>query len=154
MHVPFHPYVTVGFMHEAPHKTEISAAISRNFHDAVTGQYPEYSIVYPKLVISVGNLPMVTDTTMELTAEDIIKLTWEQNGIKKTAFDDQVMLVIYCPEIHRADGFVGGVKRADKQCTYKFHPKMKGKVLHVYMSVTSLDRKRIADSKYLGSLLG
>ena len=30
--VPFHPHVSIGFMHHADQKTEISAAFSENYH--------------------------------------------------------------------------------------------------------------------------
>ncbi len=150
--VPFHPYVSIGFMHHAEHRTEISAAFSENYHKAVVGSHPNYTVVYHEFVISKGNLPMIEDVTMELQAPDVLKLNWSKNGIKNTSFDDQVMLVIYCPELHRTDGFSGGVKRTEEQCTFKFNPNMAGKRLEVYVSISSLNRKKIANSRYLGSI--
>lgn len=149
--VPFHPYINIGFMHHAERRTEISAAFSKNY-SAVTGQYPEYTVVYNEFVISMGELPMVTDMTIELSANDTIDLTWKQNPGKKTSFDDHLMLVVYCPELHITDGFVGGIKRTDKHCTFKFNPKMIGKRLEVYLSVTSIDRKKVGNSLHLGTL--
>lgn len=150
--VPFHPYITIGFMHQAVHKTEISAAFSKNYHQAVTGLHPNYTVIYNEFVISMGDLPMVTNVAMELLSPDTINLTWVQNRSKKTAFNDQLMLVLYCPELHLADGFVGGVKRATQHCTFQFNPKMAGKRLEVFFSITSIDRKRIANSQYLGQV--
>jgi len=103
-------------------------------------------------VISKGNLPMIEEVAMELQAPNVLKLSWLDNGIKNTSFDDQVMLVIYCPELHVTDGFSGGIKRRDKQCTFKFNPKMAGKRLEVYVSISSLNRKKIGNSRYLGSI--
>lgn len=150
--VPFHPYITIGFMHQAVHKTEISAAFSKNYHQAVIGQHPNYSVIYSEFVISMGDLPMVADVAMELLSLDTIRLTWAQNRGKKTAFNDQLMLALYCPELQRADGFVGGVKRATQHCTFQFNPKMAGKRLEVFLSITAMDRKRIANSQYLGHI--
>ncbi|WP_449435333.1 hypothetical protein [Pedobacter steynii] len=62
------------------------------------------------------------------------------------------MLVIYCPELHKTDGFTGGVKRRDKTCTFKFDQKMVGKRLQVFVSISSLNRKKIGNSRYLGSI--
>nr|WP_068889091.1 DUF6266 family protein [Pedobacter panaciterrae] len=150
--VPFHPYVSIGFIHDAKHRTEISAAFSENYHKAVVGKHPNYLVVYHEFVISKGNLPMIEEVVMELQAPDVLKLTWLKNGIKNTSFDDQVMLVIYCPELHKTDGFSGGVKRADEQCTFKFNPKMADKRLEVFVSISSLNRKKIGNSQYLGSI--
>lgn len=150
--VPFHPYVSIGFLHHAEHRTEISAAFSENYHKAVIGSYPNYMVIYHEFVISKGNLPMIEDVAMELQAPDVLKLSWSQNSIKGTSFDDQVMLVIYCPELHKTDGFTGGVKRRDTECTFKFNPKMVGKKLEVFVSISSLNRKKIGNSKYVGSI--
>ncbi|WP_448635522.1 DUF6266 family protein [Pedobacter panaciterrae] len=146
--VPFHPYVSIGFMHHAEQRTEISAAFSENYHKVVVGTHPNYTVVYHEFVISKGNLPMIEEVAMELQAPDVLKLSWLDNGIKNTSFDDQVMLVIYCPELHVTDGFSGGIKRRDKQCIFKFNPKMAGKRLEVYVSISSLNRKKIGNSRY------
>jgi len=150
--VPFHPYITVGFGQVAHQKTEISAAFSRNYHAAVLGTYPDYVVAYDQFVISTGALPMVTDVAVELSNPDTIQLTWKQNSAKHTSFDDQLILVIYCPELRRADGFIGGVKRNAEQCTYVFNPNMIGKRLEIYLGMSSINRKHVAESIYLGSL--
>jgi hypothetical protein len=149
--VPFHPYITVGFMHEAEHRTEISAAFSKNYY-VVKGSYPNFTVAYEEFVVSVGALPQLKDVTLTLQDENTISLTWETNSVKYTSFDDQLMLVVYCPELNITDGFVGGPKRRDKQCSFKFDQRMVGKRLEVYLGITSIDRKRIANSVYLGGL--
>ena len=150
--VPFHPYVTIGFKHEAERKTEISAAFSVNFHHAIVGVFPNLSIDYSKLVLSVGKLPGLTGVIMERVDPDILKLSWPKIDSKYAIFNDQVILVAYCPELKKVDGFVGGVKRTEKECTLKLEPKMRGKVIEVYVFVMSIDQKKISNSQYLGSM--
>lgn len=150
--IPFHPYVNVGFANLAIAKTALNAAYSRNFHQAVMGIYPNLSVDYSKMLISTGDLPGLNQPVMSLTAADTIQLSWQHNTDPRASFDDQLMLMLYCPELHLADGFIGGVKRIAEQLSYKFLPEMAGKTLEVYLGVTSLSRKKIADSIYLGRI--
>jgi hypothetical protein len=151
--VPFHPYVTIGFQNESLGKTAISVAYSVNFHNAVLGVYPNLDVDYSKMVISVGPLPGLNQPVMQLSAPDIIEVTWQQNSNRKASFDDQVMLVLYSPALKMADGFTGGAKRTAKQCLFRFDQQLIGRELEVYISVTSLDRKKIANSIYMGRIV-
>ncbi|WP_214228471.1 DUF6266 family protein [Pedobacter sp. B4-66] len=150
--VPFHPYINIGFANNAFQKTEISAAFSLNYNTAFLGTYPNLSVDYSKLVLSVGKLPMIENITIELIDPENVKLTWSQNNVRPASFDDQLMLILYCEELHKTDGLVGGFKRTDTQCTFKFNPKFAGKTLHAFVSMTSIDRKKIANSVYFGML--
>ncbi|ETZ20787.1 hypothetical protein N824_04140 [Pedobacter sp. V48] len=93
---------------------------------------------------------MIEEIDMELQTPDILKLSWLENGIKITSFDDQAMLIVYCPELHRTDVFSGGVKCSDAQCTFKFNPKMAGKRLKIYDQF--IKQEKIGNSRYLGSI--
>lgn len=150
--VPFHDYIKVGFANEAEQQTEISAAFSANYHTMLSGVYPALEADYSKLVLSVGNLPMVNDIRFDLQDPETLKLTWENDVIKNTVFNDQLMLVAYCPELDMTFGFTGGVNRSQKQCVVKMEDKFVGKALEVYLSMTSFDRKAIANSVYLGKI--
>ncbi|WP_316811441.1 DUF6266 family protein [Pedobacter heparinus] len=150
--VPFHPYVTIGFSKKAIRKSEINVAFSANFHLAITGVYPNLDVDYSKVIISAGELPQLDQPAMELVLPDTLKITWQQNTDPGASFDDQLMLVLYCPELKMADGLTGGVKRKALTCSFQFDPLLIGKPLEVYIAVTSSDRKKIADSRYLGRM--
>lgn len=151
--VPFHPYVTVGFNNLAIQKTAISAGFSANYHQAITGIYPNLGVDYSKMIISKGELPGLSNPNMKFIAQDLLEFTW-QNGTDITeSYDDQLMLVLYAPELHIADGFIGGTKRAERHRVFKLDPQLIGKALEVYISVTSLSRKKISNSLYMGRIL-
>jgi hypothetical protein len=150
--VPFHPYITVGFANEAAQQTEISAAFSVNYYTMISGVYPALEADYSKLVLSLGKLPMVNGIEIGLHDPETLKLTWKDDTIKNAAFDDQLMLVAYAPELDRTFGFTGGVSRSQKQCTVKIEGSFVGKVLEVYLSMTSFNRKAVANSVYLGKI--
>lgn len=150
--MPFHSYVEVGFKNLAVRKTPLSAAYSYTYHKVITGTHPDLQVDYANMLISRGRLPSLKNPQMELIAPDQLKITWEDNDNCHGAFDDQLMLAVYCPELHMSDGFIGGVKRASKTTVFSFDARMTGKALEVYLGVTSLNRKKIADSVYMGRI--
>lgn len=150
--LPFYPYVTVGFRNYAKDKTEINAAFSKNYREATLGVYPDLSIDYTKVVLSKGQLPRLYAVQHQLIEADLLRLTWQQNHNDDSNYDDQVILIVYNRELKLVDGFVGGRSRADLKCDLKLNPKLIGRQLDVYVSVISLNGKKVADSEYLGRL--
>jgi hypothetical protein len=148
---PFHSYITVGMKNEAESQTEISAAFQANYHESILGVHPNLVVDYSKLIFSKGILPMVTNMVATLV-DDTVQFTWEATNDQKSAFNDQLMIVIYTSELKRAAGFIGGVNRSAKQCTFNLKDGFVGRSIHVYASITSLDRKKIANNVYLGQL--
>ncbi|HMI03891.1 MAG TPA: DUF6266 family protein [Pedobacter sp.] len=150
--VPFHPYLTVGFQNLAIKKTAISAGFSANYRTVFIGIYPDIEIIYDKLIISSGPLTPLGNPQAVFSSSDTIELTWEQNYRPGVVYNDQVMLVLYSEAHDMTDGFIGAVSRATQQYSFKISPKLTGEALHAYISVTSLDRKQIADSIYIGKI--
>jgi hypothetical protein len=150
--VPFYAYVTIGFRNFAKDKTEINAAFSAIYRNAIVGVYPDLSIDYGKVVLTKGNLPGLFATQAMLAQPDLLKLNWKRNHNDDSSTDDQVMLIVYNRELKIVDGFIGGCNRANLQCSLTLNPKLIGKSLDVYVSVVSLNGKRVANSEYLGKV--
>nr|WP_294875493.1 DUF6266 family protein [uncultured Pedobacter sp.] len=148
--VPFYPYITVGFKNMARNRTEINVAFSENFERSIRGTYPNLSVDYTLLRLSKGTLPPLISAQASLVGADLIKVTWLPNN--QGTFDDQIMLTVYSPELKIADGFVGGVRRRDKECTFRFNPRLIGKSLEVYVSLVALNGARVSDTEYLGRI--
>jgi hypothetical protein len=150
--IPFHPFLTVGFQNLAIQRTAIAAALSANYKAVFIGTSPDIDIVYDKLVVSSGSLAPVGNPQAVFSSTDTLELTWEQNYHPGVVYNDQIMLVLYSEELKYADGFIGAVNRAAEQYSFKINPKLHGQSLHVYISVTSLDRVQIANSIYIGKI--
>ncbi len=151
---PFHPYITIGLRNQAKGMTPINVASSRNNKQFVIGIYPDLHVDFSKLVWSEGILPQLNNPLLSLIEPDKLKLSWQQDNSSATSFDDQLLLVVYCPALKIADGFIGGTERANLGFSFQFNPKFIGYELEVYVSLTSSDRKKIANSQYLGRLIG
>ena len=149
--MPFQPYLAIGLMNKAKKMTTLNAAYVLNHKQALLGTYPNFSIEYSKFTWSEGTLPSLKGLQLEITDGNILELLWEQDNRPSAVFNDQVMLLIYCPALKIVDGLINGVNRADRHCSFPISPKFTGQVLEVYISLCSLNRKKIADSQYLGS---
>lgn len=150
---PFYPYVSTGFRNKARERTEINAAFSMNYRNAVKGVYPDLSIDYSKVILSSGNLPGLMWPQISKPEPDVIELSWERNDQEeRVSFDDQVMLVLYSPDLKMADGFIGGTKRADLKCRFTINRKLADQPLEVYVSTCALNGKKVSNSTYLGRI--
>lgn len=150
--VPFHPFLTIGFQNLAIQKTAIAAALSANYKTAFIVSGADIDIIYDKLIISSGPLAPLGNPHAAFSSADTVELTWAQNYQPGVVYNDQVMLVLYSEELKYADGFVGAVNRAAQQYNFNINAKLLGQALHAYISVSSLDRKQIANSIYLGKI--
>lgn len=151
--VPFHSFFTVGFSLEATQRTEIAAALKANYKSVFAGKWPEMQINYPALQMSVGALPGLQEPVIELLNPHELVLTWKSGLLRGCRYNDQLMLALYCPEHKITDGFIGGVSRAMETCRHQLDLRIVGHPLEVYLSATSLDRKNIANTTYLGRIV-
>lgn len=151
--IPFHPYINIGFKQDAIQKTEINAAFTANYHHALTGTYPNYTIDHSKVRLSVGKLQQLNNPTVAWVDAQHLLLQWDNSSLIAGAYDDQLMLVVYSPSLAKADGFIGGVKRVDTQCLFAIDQKIVGQDLEVYVSLIALNGKKIGNSFYLGRML-
>lgn len=150
--VPFYPYITVGFAQHASDRTEINAAFSANFKTVFNGTWPDITVDYSKLMISQGELLGLNLVTIHRTGTLTVNLVWERSAQRNVSFDDQLMLVLYSPELKITDGFIGGVRRNTLSYSHEMDPIMTGQAVEAYLSVTTSDRKSISNSIYLGRI--
>ncbi|MHA4896267.1 DUF6266 family protein [Pedobacter sp. PWIIR3] len=150
--VPFHPFISVGYLNMAASQTTVSAAFSQVYNTVFSGTFPNLVIDHSKMMISLGKLPMVLEPAVTFVTPDIISVTWKKNTRKGTKYNDQIMVVLYDRDQQIADGFVGGVNRSAEACSYKFNDYLIGKPLDIYIGIASFNRSAISNSQYLGRL--
>ena len=143
-------FLEVGFANAAVRKTAKNAAFSYLYHHAVMGEYPSLYIDYSKVMISQGNLRGLHNPTLELPAPDTLLLRWEQSNALPASYNDQVMLVAYCPALQRSQGTIGAAIRRDTECRLRLNPPMIGHAVEIYLGMVSSNRKRLSNSQYLG----
>jgi len=151
---PMRLYFLNGFQHLAGENSELNLAFSLNYK-AIDGKFPDLSVDYNKVFISRGKLTPLQGLVMQQTAPQAIELTWDyfyEEGLS-LSFDDQVMVMIYCPDRNRTEGFTGAVNREAGKCTVNFTKAMSRHRLEIFVGATARDRRDAANSLYAGSVL-
>ncbi|RZL14982.1 MAG: hypothetical protein EOO96_30200 [Pedobacter sp.] len=146
---PFYPFFTVGFANLAIGKTELNVAFKINYNEALYSVGDSLSIQYEKVCLSRGNLPGLQLLQTQREVNNRIVLLWDANS-QLASYNDQLMLVVYSKALKIADGVIGLAKRSDGKLDFTFNQKLDGQTLEVYLSMVSLNRKKVSDSQYLG----
>jgi hypothetical protein len=147
-------YVKIGFevMGKATRTNPQNQAFSYNRKNAVQGTYPDVTIVYSMVLLSMGPKPMPADLQAAIEG-DLLVLTWNPDvNIPDALWDDQVIVLAYFPEIKNSVFLSGGAKRFQGLEKIPLGGIKRGYGLHVFFSMISNDRSRISNSQYLGQL--
>lgn len=147
----FSDYIVIGFKHLAIDQTEANAALAINYHTAIAGEYPDLYVDFSKLKLSKGSLPELFEPQFSYNNDqNKIDLIWEADTRRRAKYDDQVTLVVYSEEQKRVGGKVGIALRRDRQCSFKIDFMRIRGAIHLYLILTSLNRKAVSDTQYLG----
>lgn len=148
---PFHRYLMIGFSGKAIRKTEINAAFTSNYHHAVIGVFPNLSIDYSKLLVSAGKLSGLILPSLSCNTEGLMELSWKADWHHQEGeYDDHLLLILYS-ELHKStDGFIGHAQRRDGYCSFPVRKEMQKGRIHVYVGLTSQNRRLASNSQYLG----
>ncbi|MES2828774.1 MAG: DUF6266 family protein [Bacteroidota bacterium] len=151
--IPFHPFLTVGFTNMAEGRTEIAAAFKTVYKTVFTGTAPDLLVDHHQMVISSGPLPMVKNPAVTFTGPDLVHFTWNQNAVKGTQYNDQLMVALYDRESGECDGFIGGANRAAQSFTFKVMGETVGRTLDVYLTTFAIGLTKVSNSQYLGQIV-
>jgi hypothetical protein len=76
--------------------TPYNAAVSYNLANAVTGEHPNISIAFDKVLISRGDLPPVSNLTATSTTPGALNLGWTgTTQLSGARPDDKLMVSVY-----------------------------------------------------------
>ncbi|MBB5437288.1 hypothetical protein HDC92_000956 [Pedobacter sp. AK017] len=147
-------FVAAGFELAAANETYTAnnAAKSYQLLNAVKGEYPDYSIDYPKVRLTEGTLPVADDPQVQPLANGLL-FTWSFDINEDYYYQrQQVMLLVYAPESNRAFYTLSGARRTTAAETMELPDDFKGQVLECYISFVADDRKAISNSVYIGQI--
>jgi len=158
---PMTEFIRVGFKAYAVKMSAFNAAFSYNFNNALTGNYPDFSVDYPNALVTKGNLPAAVNPVCTSTESAKVKLSWNDNsGNGKAAETDSVLVVIYNPEIFEAVYLLNAGSRAESEVEIVVPANYSGSTVHCYLSFMALGaalngqtRNAIATSSYAGSVM-
>jgi len=141
----------VGFRDSAVKMTGANSAMANTLKSAITGVFPDFTILYSNVQISRGSLVNASAPVAAAAAPGTIGFSWTDNsGIGKAKAADKAILVAYCPELNHTV-FANGATRSAGKDTLNV-AEFKGKVVQTWISFISADRKDIATSLFTGQV--
>ena len=149
---PIKPFLNIGFMNYSDRMTAQNAAHSVN-KAAVTGEYPNFGMDHTQVLVSHGDLAGVDDPLLVTQPDGRIELSWKALKAKNEEHSDQMLLLIYSPEMRMADFKMGEAYRMAQGYAFQLDKVFKGKPVFIYLAFASLDRRRISISQYLGEVV-
>lgn len=145
-------FINVGFELEGLRKNKRAYALAfgHNIVNAFRGIHPKVSIEYKNLKLTSGNMPEVSDITVEVVNEGF-KFSWNpETKDQGMHWTDQVMLMAYFPELKKAMFITAGANRDIGTCLLPLYETSHGHIAETYISFISSDRRSISNSIYTG----
>lgn len=158
---PATEFIRVGFKAYAIKMSAFNAAFSYNYHNALTGDYPDFGLDYAKVLVSRGNLPGAVNPVCTSTDPGKVSLSWEPNAAGGIAQDsDTVLLLIFDPATHQAVYLLNAGVRGDGTAEVSVPADFSGQSVHCFISFMALGgalsgqaKNAIATSCYAGSVV-
>ena len=125
-----------------------NAAVRAFINNNILGDYPNYTIDYPKMVLSKGSLGALF--TSSLQYDEKLSFTWAVTEETKTTFEtDQVIVVVFnqAKELH----MVQDSARRNAGAVELNVPVIPGETLHVWAFGISQENQTTSKSEYVGS---
>jgi hypothetical protein len=146
---PFRKLLNITFLNGDPLTTGVNNATSHNFKLVLTGEYPDITVDYSKLVVAKGPLH-AADTASVTRTDTLLKFSWTSTFEAGSDEEkDLAVLVVYCPELKKCRFNIGPVNRAAGEATIDAST-YKGREVHTWLAFVSEDQTLASDSVYTG----
>ncbi len=119
-------------------------------NEAVTGVFPDFLVDYPKILLSKGSLPNVSNPTAASTVAGKLAFSWIDNSnINSALSSDLAFVAAYNEELKHWVFLQKAAARNAAGVILDVTP-FSGKPVQTYIGVMSADRKKVAASLYTG----
>lgn len=146
-------FVAISFRDFAVQMTGFNNAVSYNLKNAITGVYPNYSLLYNLALVSRGDLPNALGPTAIAAAGGKVVYSWTDNtGVGRAKATDLAMLLVYCPALNMSIYTTGSAARSAVTDTLTVST-FSGQTVETYIAFISADGKDIASSIYTGQVI-
>lgn len=144
------PILKVGFKSVAGSgKSTFSAAMAYNIANAVIGEYPDFAIDYPNLMIAAGSLYPANSASAACEAGNL-NFVWDNAVMNNAKATDRVMVIACNVSREFALYDMDIAARADGSASLALPAAWEGDEVETYVAFTSEDGTLISDSLYTG----
>jgi hypothetical protein len=151
---PVSQFLKIGFKNYAVKMTAINAAFSYNFHAALQGTYPNFTIDYAKALLAHGNLAPALNPVANSTIAGTVTFAWEDNSTEIGASPlDKTLIVVYDATKNQAVYIDGLTDRAAGTQTVTVPDSFSADTVQCYLAFISIDGEMVSDSQFAGAVV-
>lgn len=145
-------FLKLGYQSYDSEMSPFNAAVRYNLEKAVTGVAPNYTIDYPKVLLSRGVLAPAYNPVMATTVDAQLDFSWADNIGEYTGEDtDLAVFIVYNPSQQLFVKCIGPATRASGSFDMELPGSFSTQNVHVYMAFLSANKKLVSTSQYLGA---
>ena len=152
--------VSVGFKAYTETSTGFNAAMKYNLSHAIVGEFPEQSIDFSLVKLSLGQLPVLSDLVAVVSSNKSITLNWTDNSSMELASAADILMVgMYDAEAGLGYTLSGSYKRSDATGLITLPDNWAGRTVELFVFVVSPlssgethSKEMISETLYMGSL--
>lgn len=149
---PMTELLRTGYKLYAKKQTAFNAAMSYTLANAISGDYPDYELLFANALVSRGALTGATNATVASSSGSVV-VSWDDNsGIGSAKATDKTLIAVLNADKGEAVTVSAGEARATGTQTLAVPTDWLGEDVQVYLGFISEDSKEVANSVYLGSV--
>lgn len=150
---PCKEFLRIGLQTKAKDMSPFNYAMSFIYKNALTGVFPDFTIDYSKVLLSIGNLAGASEPKMLLTSAREIEFTWQIDQEGTNYFlNDVAMVLILNPAKQEAITIMDGNIRNKLRQLVELPATFAGDEVICYMAFQDHRRSRVSDSQFIGRL--
>jgi len=138
------------FSGSAVNMSGFNKAFSYNVLNGITGVYPAFTVNFPMLLISKGDLPNATAPAVTSPLAGQLAFKWTDNsGIGKARATDKAIVAVFCEELNH---WIYNLDTAARNAgTYTLDAlAFSGKPVQTFLGFISVDGQFVSNSLYTG----
>lgn len=150
---PCKEFVRIGFQTKAKNMSAFNYATSFIYKNALTGENPDLSIDYSKVMLSMGNLDGPFEPMIAQTSAYELEFTWKIDPEAYNYFlNDRAMVLVYNTAKQEAIIVTDGNARISMRQMVTIPPAYAGDEVVCYIAFRDYHEKKVSDSLFLGRL--
>lgn len=154
------PLIRIGFNGYAVKMSAFNAATSYNFHNAISGEYPDFETDYAKIMVAMGNLTGGDNVSCNAAEASKVAFAWSENsGVGIALPGDTALLLVYNPVKNRSVYLLQGNSRSDAGAVLNVPANFSGDEVHCYIAFADLtklvrgqEKNYVSNSVYAGTV--
>lgn len=150
---PLKEFIRIGFRSKAKNMSEFNYATSFLYKNALTRDYPDFSVDYSRVRLSAGKLAAAIEPKITLLTGYEIEFTWQVHPWEADCYrDDRAMIVVHNIEKQEAIVITNGNLRESMHQLVTLPETYKGDEIVCYLAFRDDGKKNVSDSQYVGCL--